>query len=142
MQWDDGPNAGFAPAEVQTWLPLAPDYRTRNVAVQEQDPASMLSFFRALTALRQSSPALTVGDFRSLDTGKEDVYAYLRTAEVEGSLQRYLVILNFGASTHRIDMSGLGRKGTILLSTNMLSEGEIPLRQLYVSPNEGIVVKV
>ena len=142
MQWDAGPNAGFAPAGVQTWLPLADDYRTRNVAAQSQDPTSMLSYFRALTALRQSSPALTVGDYRSLETGKEDVYAYLRTAEVEGSQQRFLVVLNFGDRTHRIDLSSVGRKGTIVLSTNMLSEGEIPLGQLYVSPNEGIVVQV
>jgi alpha-glucosidase len=142
MQWDDSPNAGFAPEGVQTWLPLAPDYRTRNVAVQSQEPASMLAYFRALTALRQSSPALLVGDYRSLDTGKEEVFAYVRTAQVEGGEQRYLVVLNFGASTHRIDMSSLGRKGRILLSTNMLSEGEVPLRQLYVSPNEGIIVAV
>lgn len=142
MQWDDSPNAGFAPAGVQTWLPLADDYRTRNVAAQSQDPTSMLSYFRALTTLRQSSPALTVGDYRSLETGKEDVYAYLRTAEVEGGQQRFLVVLNFGDRTHRIDLSSVGRKGTIVLSTNMLSEGEIPLRQLYVSPNEGIVVQV
>jgi alpha-glucosidase len=142
MQWDDSPNAGFAPEGVQTWLPLAADYRTRNVAAQSQDPTSMLSYFRALTALRQSSPALMVGDYRSLDTGKEDVFAYLRTASVEGSQQRYLVVLNFGDRTHRIDMSSLGRKGNILLSTNMLSQGEIPLRQLYVSSNEGLIVEV
>jgi alpha-glucosidase len=142
MQWDDGPNAGFAPEGVQTWLPLAPDYRTRNVAAQSQDPTSMLAYFRALTALRQSSPALTAGDYRSLDTGKEEVFAYVRTAPAAGGEQRYLVVLNFGERTHRIDMSSLGRRGRILLSTNMLSEGEIPLRQLYVSPNEGIILAV
>jgi len=142
MQWDHSPNAGFTPSGVQTWLPLAPDYRARNVAAQAQDPTSMLSFFRALTSLRQSSPALTVGDYRSLDTGKEDVFAYLRTAPVEGGEQRYLVVLNFGERTHRIDMSSLGRKGSILLSTTMLSQGEVPLRQLYVSPNEGLILAV
>ncbi len=102
----------------------------------------MLAYFRALTALRQSSPALTVGDYRALDTDKEEVFAYVRTAPVAGGEQRYLVVLNFGERTDRIDMSSLGRKGKILLSTNMLSEGEVPLRQLYVSPNEGIIVAV
>ncbi|RMF04801.1 MAG: alpha-amylase, partial [Chloroflexi bacterium] len=47
MQWDDGPNAGFTAAGVQPWLPLAPDARTRNVAVQSAQPDSMLNLFRA-----------------------------------------------------------------------------------------------
>jgi alpha-glucosidase len=142
MQWDDSPNAGFTYSGVQTWLPVAADYRKRNVAAQSQDPASMLSFFRALTALRQSSPALTAGDYRSLETGKDEIFAYLRTAQVDGGEQRHLVVLNFGSGTHRLDMSSLGKTATILLSTNMLSTGEVPLRRLYVSPNEGLVVAV
>src|SRR5262249_30244917 len=32
MQWDGGPNAGFCPPGVEPWLPVAPDYRERNVA--------------------------------------------------------------------------------------------------------------
>ncbi len=61
MQWDATPNAGFAPAGVRTWLPLAPDFAVRNVAVQDQDPASFLSFYRRLTALRRAEPALSIG---------------------------------------------------------------------------------
>jgi alpha-glucosidase len=144
MQWDDSPNAGFAPAGVQTWLPVAADYRTRNVAAQSQEPTSMLAFYRALTALRQSSPALVIGDYKSVDTGKDEVFAYLRTAKAASSEQsgeqHYLVVLNFGAGTHRLDFSSLGRQGNILLSTNMLSKGAVPLRRLYLSPNEGLVL--
>ena len=142
MQWDASPNGGFAAPGVQPWLPLADDYRTRNVAVQSTDPTSMLSFFRALTALRKSSPALVVGDYKSVDTGKDEVYAYLRTARTEGGEQRYLVVLNFGGGTHRLDFSSLGKNAGILLSTNMLSKGEVPLRRLYVSPNEGMILAV
>jgi alpha-glucosidase len=143
MQWDDSPNGGFAPEGVQTWLPLADDYRERNVAAQLQDPTSMLSYFRALTSLRQRSPALAVGDYRAVDTGKEEIFAYLRTAKTaDGGEQRLLVVLNFGAGTHRLDFSSLGKQGTILLSTNMLSEGEVPLRRVYIVPNEGLVLAV
>ena len=140
MQWDASPNAGFAPDGVQTWLPVAADYRTRNVAAQSQEAESMLAWFRALSTLRQSSPALVAGDYRSLDTGKDDVFAYLRTAQTGGSEQRILVVLNFGPNTYRLDMSSLGKRGNILLSTNMRSSGDIALRQLYLSPNEGIIV--
>jgi alpha-glucosidase len=143
MQWDDTPNAGFTGAGVRPWLPLAGDYRTRNVAVQTQDPTSMLAYFRALTALRRASPALTIGDYRAVESGKDDVYTYLRTAQqADGSEQRLLVVLNFGAGTHRLDLSSLGKQGNILLSSNMLSAGEVPLRRLYVSPNEGMILAI
>ena len=59
MAWDATPNAGFSTAE--PWLPLHPDWRTRNVAAQEADPASMLWLYRRLLAARRASPALSLG---------------------------------------------------------------------------------
>ncbi len=61
MQWDSSPNAGFCPPEVQPWLPVASDYQTYNVAVEQQDMHSFLALVRALLTLRRSSPALNVG---------------------------------------------------------------------------------
>ena len=138
MQWDASPNAGFAAPGVQPWLPLAPDYAQRNVAVESGDPRSMLSFFRALTALRQSSAALTVGDYAAVDTGVENLFAYTRTHGDE----RLLVVLNFAGSTHRIDLSALGKEGEIVLSTGMESTGKLRLRALYVVGNEGMVLRL
>ncbi len=51
-------------------------------------------------------------------------------------------MLNFGGGTHRLDLSSLGKNADILLSTNMLSKGEVPLRRLYVSPNEGMILAI
>ncbi len=75
MPWDDTAQAGFSTAE--PWLPLNPDWRTRNVAAQERDPASMLTLYRRLLALRRAHPALAVGDFRLLDAA-DGVLAYER----------------------------------------------------------------
>lgn len=36
MQWSDDVNAGFSSA-LQTWLPVHPDYKTRNVKVSLWD---------------------------------------------------------------------------------------------------------
>ncbi|HAJ37794.1 MAG TPA: alpha-amylase, partial [Chloroflexi bacterium] len=138
MQWDASPNAGFTAAGVQPWLPLAADYAQRNVEVQSQDARSMLSFFRALTALRQSSPALTLGDYASVDVGVENIFAYTRTHGNE----RYLVVLNFAGTTHRLDLSRLGAEAEILLSTGMESTGKVRLRALYVVGNEGLVLRL
>ncbi|WP_341209809.1 alpha-amylase family glycosyl hydrolase [uncultured Sphingomonas sp.] len=65
MPWDPSPFAGFS--TVEPWMPLNPDWSTRNVAAQERDAGSMLTLYRRLLALRRAHPALAVGDFRLLD---------------------------------------------------------------------------
>ncbi len=49
MQWDGGPAGGFTSGE--PWLP-AVDPAARNVSDQREDPGSLLSLCRSLTALR------------------------------------------------------------------------------------------
>ncbi|MGL4650302.1 MAG: alpha-amylase family glycosyl hydrolase, partial [Caldilineaceae bacterium] len=73
MPWDASANAGFANANVETWLPIADDYAQWNVASQEQEPHSFLALYRALLELRSTSPALTLGDYRAVDAGHADV---------------------------------------------------------------------
>ena len=59
MQWDDGPNAGFSPADPsRLYLPVDPDPRRPTVAAQEGDPGSTLTLVRELLALRRATPAL------------------------------------------------------------------------------------
>ena len=61
MPWTGEPNAGFTSPGVRTWLPLAPDAGTRNVAAQAADPDSVLSTYRRLLATRRSLGALQDG---------------------------------------------------------------------------------
>ena len=42
MQWSDADNAGFNDGGVEPWLPLAPDWRERNVQAELEDPRSVL----------------------------------------------------------------------------------------------------
>lgn len=139
MQWDASPNAGFAAAGVQTWLPVADDFAQRNVAAQNDDPASMLAFYRALTALRQSEPALVVGGYRSVDAGADDIFAYVRSV-AEG--YDFLIALNFGNSSHRIDLSTVARTASIALGTDMANEGVVDLNALEVDANGGLVLRL
>jgi len=138
MQWDASPNAGFAPAGVRTWLPVAGDFTARNVAVQSQDPTSMLNFYRALTALRQAEPALTIGDYRSLDAGTPDVFAYLRSHEET----RFLVVFNFGGEARRLDLSAVGKEAEIALSTELTRPRAVVLSALNLGPNEGRILRL
>jgi len=138
MQWDPSPNAGFSPAGVQTWLPVADDYATRNVAVQSDDPTSMLSYFRALTGIRQSEPALTIGAYQSIDMGVSDVFAYFRSL----ADSRLLVVLNFGGTVHRLNLSTLGDEAKVLLSTEMTHSLTAALASLDLKPNEGLILQL
>lgn len=83
MQWENAPNAGFAPKWVQTWLPVHPSYQEGiTVADQRDDETSLLNFFRHLVKVRQSHLALRQGNMEILpDTG--DVFAFWRRHETE-----------------------------------------------------------
>ena len=88
MQWNGSLSAGFT--DGTPWLPVAADYPHTNVAIEKQDPASILALYRNLIALRRGSPALTRGSYRAVPLG-ENVLAYER---FEGD-ERLLVVLNF-----------------------------------------------
>lgn len=76
MQWDGSPRAGFTTGT--PWLPVNPDYPVRNVAAQEADAGSLLSFYKRLLALRRRVPALRSGALEFL-WEDPDVLAYRRT---------------------------------------------------------------
>lgn len=139
MQWDDSPNAGFAPEGIATWLPLADNYRQVNVAAQEDDPTSMLSFVRSLLAMRREMPVLhQQGDFRFVDGLPEDILAYTRTLDGDTAL----VVLNYGAQHHTLDLSALDASGEVLLNTRMDRNEVAELAALEVRPYEGILLQV
>ena len=137
MQWDGSPNAGFANAGVETWLPVANDYAERNVTQQESDPTSVLNLFCDLTALRRVEPALSVGDYASVEAGVEDIFAYVRTGQ---DATRFLVVLNFGGASHTLDLSQVAGRAAIVVATDMVRTGSVDLSKLALGPNEGLVL--
>ena len=138
MQWDASPNAGFAPAGVETWLPLAENYQEVNVAAQREDPSSTLSFYKRLLRLRREIPALHRGDFAFVEGMPDEVVAYTRCADG----QRLLAVLDFGGEAHTLDVSQVGAAGTLLLSTHLAAAGDMELRALRVQPNEGLLLRI
>jgi len=137
MQWDAGPNAGFSAPPEETWLPIAPDYETVNVAVQSEDPRSQLNLFRQLVALRRETPELRVGTYRSIDFEPNGVFAYERR-HLDA---RVVVALNFRDADQCLDLASLAPDGDVLLSTELDRSGVEPLSGLKVRPNEGVVLR-
>ena len=52
FQWDDSTNAGFTTGT--PWLMVSPDYKRINAASQINNPNSLLSYYKKLTALRKN----------------------------------------------------------------------------------------
>jgi alpha-glucosidase len=77
MQWDDSTNAGFSEA-TELWLPVNSDYERTNVALQQTQSASMLSWYKALLRLRRQHTSISHGEIAFVDSHR-DVLAYSRT---------------------------------------------------------------
>lgn len=139
MQWDSSVHAGFAVETAVPWLPVAADYQQHNVIQQNQNPTSMLALYRKLTALRQSEPALNVGNYHSIDLGNDDVFAYMRTAPDATS---FLILLNFTDQPQTFNASHITSTATIAVATDMQREGTISLDPLTLAANEGLILKL
>ncbi len=99
MQWSAAADAGFSPAGVTTWLPVNPNYAAGvNVADQEDDPESMLHYYRRLLRVRRASPALQTGAYRPLKPHARDYLAFLRAA----AEQMVLVVLNYAPARQQV----------------------------------------
>jgi alpha-glucosidase len=137
MQWDASPSAGFCPPDVEPWLPLADDYQQVNVAVEREDPFSMLTFTRELLALRRSRSALNRGSYSALESGSQNCFAYLRNFDDE----RVVVALNTSDEPQLVRIAEDG-EGRILLSTSLKRKERINLGALILEGQEGCVIEL
>lgn len=135
MQWDDGPNAGFCPPNVEPWLPIPADSRQINVAVEREDPHSMLTLTHALLELRRTTPALNSGSYRPVEGGPDDGFVYLRQA----GRQRRLIALNFSSGEQSVKLAELG-VGQLVISTYLDREEAIDLTALRLRGDEGCLI--
>ncbi len=135
MQWDDSPYAGFS--TVEPWLPVAPNYAQVNVAVQREDPHSLLNLYHRLLHLRRDTPALHSGRYYAFDNVPEPCFVYMR----QYNDQRYLMALNFSSAPQTMTFSGFDR-GSVVLSTLLDREGLEPLHEFTLRPDEGCVIEL
>lgn len=141
FQWNASPCAGFSSAV--PWLRVNPDYRRINVAAQEQEPDSVLNFFRRAVAFRKANRGLIYGNYTLLDEKNPQSYTYLR----EGEGQRFLVALNFSRKAARsfpgFPLNGAERVLGNYPDTFTASEGELSAEEgIPLRPFEGIVFRL
>ena len=89
VQWSDAEHAGFTTGT--PWFYVNPNYKTINVSQQEQDPDSILNFYRKAIALRKSLPVVRHGSYREHFPMDGKVFCYSR--QMPG--QKLLVLCSF-----------------------------------------------
>jgi len=88
MQWTGDDGAGFTTGE--PWIGINGNHKRINYESQQDDPGSVLQYYKDMIALRASSDTLKYGDFEPLFT-RGGAIAYARTLDDE----RYVTALNF-----------------------------------------------
>ena len=143
MQWSNHPHGGFSPPDVETWLPVNPNYKDGiNVRDQRHNPSSLLNYYKHLLQVRKKSLALIEGEYLPLDKTASDYFAFLRKSE----RQTVLVILNFSDKKLELDFSRAkeikGRNLQILFSSAERLKTSKPPRGLTVNPFEVFIAEV
>lgn len=141
MQWSNKPNAGFSPESVETWLPINPNYKEGiNVYEQEQNPNSLLNFYKHLLKVRHESPALKEGGYTPLHEAAQEYFAFLRT----GKSQTVLAILNYSEKRLDLDFSKelQVKKLRTLFTSGVRSHAEHTTEKLIIAPFEVFVAEV
>ena len=119
MQWKDAPQAGFTSGT--PWLKVNDNYPVINVEKEEEQPDSVLHYYRKLIALRKSGEyreLFTYGKFEPAYENADHVMAYYRI--LQG--RRVLVAANFGTDTIELDWEVPAKK--VLLSNKKRTNAE------------------
>ena len=99
MQWSAEEGAGFTSGK--PWLPVTANYPQINYAAQDEQPGSVLHYYRRLIALRAKSELLLRGSFVPLYANRR-VMVYAR--ELDG--ERWTVALNFSGRSEKLSYRG------------------------------------
>ena len=95
MQWSAEENAGFTTGK--PWFYVNQNYTEINVQAQEQDPDSLLNFYRKAVLLRKSLSCVRFGSYRQYFKRSRRLYVYSR----QDDRQKILVVCSFSKKKTR-----------------------------------------
>lgn len=116
MQWNGEPNAGFS--DVKPWFNVTSRYLQINVKQQQQDPHSILNFYKQLIRLRKENKSLIVGRYHLLLDDDQSIYAYQRIAKDK----IWTIVTNLRAQAVKVNLD-LSQLGDLVLD-NQTSNNE------------------
>ena len=133
VQWDSSKNAGFTTGT--PWLPLNPNYKKINVAEQEKDPESVLSYYKKLTALRKNpeyKETMVYGDFVPFMADEDRLMAFYRKGE-----KTLLILGNYRKEERELELPVPVKK--LVLSN---AEPRITGRKITLSGYEATILEI
>ena len=133
VQWDSSKNAGFTTGT--PWLPLNPNYKKINVAEQEKDPESVLSYYKKLTALRKNpeyKETMVYGDFVPFMADEDRLMAFYRKGE-----KTLLILGNYRKEERELELPAPVKK--LVLSN---AEPRITGRKITLSGYEATILEI
>ena len=139
MQWDNSSQAGFTSGT--PWLPVHEDYETENVSSEVADQASVLSWYKKLSAFRSGNRVLQDGDYEEYLADSEQIYAFAR----QNSEDRMVIMVNFTGSEAPYDPEKAGLKADkaeVLLSSYDDSKDAPPASIGVLRPYEAVVIRM
>ncbi len=89
MQWSAEKFAGFS--NVEPWISSPDNFKTINVEAEQNDPNSVLNFYRMLVKFRKENEIVQEGDIEFIERENPDVVAYRRILGAE----ELIVLCNF-----------------------------------------------
>ena len=133
VQWDSSKNAGFTTGT--PWLPVNPNYKKINVAEQEKDPESVLSYYKKLTALRRNpeyKETIVYGDFVPFMADEDRLMAFYRKGE-----KTLLILGNYRKEERELELPAPVKK-LVLSNTEIRITG----RKIILSGYEATILEL
>jgi oligo-1,6-glucosidase len=129
IQWSNTKNGGFTEGD-KTWLKVNPNFKNINVKADNDNPDSILNYYKTLIRFRKEHLVLVYGVFEDILPEHEKIYAYIRSSENE----KLLIINN--VSGEKIGLKSLidyPLRILVLLMTNYSIKTPIWTLQPYES---------
>lgn len=126
MQWNSTENAGFTTGT--PWIKTNENYVNLNVDIQQEDPNSILSFYKKMIQLRKKFKTLVYAPYELIEVNSDPIYAYSR----KGKDETFLVITNLSTDkqTFNLPKEYVNLNVELLLS-NMESNNEVKVEMTF-----------
>jgi oligo-1,6-glucosidase len=137
MQWDDSPNAGFTTGT--PWIGVNPNYVEINVKQAQQDPNSILHYYKKLIRLRKQHEIMVYGKYDLILEEHDQIYAFTRTLNDE----QWVVVLNFFGNETLFELPDHIQRnlGELIISNYADAPLESP-RKFWLRPYEARVYRL
>jgi len=136
MQWSNAKEAGFTKGK--PWIKLNPNFHDINVEAQENDPNSILNFYRSLIKMRKENLTIVYGEYEDIEISHPSIFAFWR---YDGE-HKYLVAINMSETASSIHLKSdvqisewdlIIENGTDLISINA--------NELFLKPWQAVIYK-